>query len=168
MPITRGDTVYQDSPPQFLTEAYSSSPQRVTLRNYVPQGALSYRVRCPLFRGVADQYGNIDVAALCFLPGNVGVAVFDIFGEAAISGTRPSVPAGTLYEPTCNVVEIPNVTEGSDWAVFYWVLAGNTLPGSRLTLQLLSHRMPSGGGGAIGILDADQIKQVRDDIAARL
>jgi hypothetical protein len=164
--IIAGDTYYMDSPPQFLTQAYGVTKQRVCLKDLVAQDAISYRVRCPLFRGVADQYGNVDVAALCFLPG--ATDVFDIFGEAAFSNGT-GMRGGALYEPTCNVVEIPNIMEGPDWAVFYWVMAGNTLPGAELTLQLLSYRMPSSGGSTSGgPLSVSQLAQVRKDLAGRL
>jgi len=165
--ITAGDTLFFESPPQFLTQGYSATKFRMTLKNMIPQSALSYRVRCPLFRGVADPYGNVDVAALCFLPGSSNV--FDVFGEAAVSnGGGGGVAPHLLYEPTCNVVEIPNVSENGDWAVFYWQMAGNTLPGAQLTLQLLSYRMPSSGGGTSGLLTQAQLQQVRDDIIVHL
>lgn len=139
--IKRGDIYYLDSPSQFETQAFSATPKRVTLKSLVPRKAEWFRVVCALYRGVADAFGNTDVSGICRLPGSTAGPNFAVFGSAVLSGNTPSVPAGTLVESLGATVEIPNVFEGVDWAVFYWLHVGNTMPGAQITLQLASYKL---------------------------
>lgn len=156
----RGKLFFPHSPIQFVTQGFSSIPKLECLNQHVPNGAEVFYLHSPLFRGVSDQFGNTDVAGLARLPGYEGTAAnnyddgadFGKFGQAALSGANPSVPAGTLVESLGNTLAIPNVHVGKDWACFYWIMRGNTvsvmdpfnpsLPGPQITLQLVGYKMP--------------------------
>lgn len=139
-----GNEFFLISPVQFLTQQYSSSPVRQSMKPYVPANAASFRVKAPLYRGVASTLGIVDVTGCCQIPPYVGQYNFDIFGGAYISGVAGALSSGTLVESVGCPVEIPNMRESTapnDWGVFYWLHAGTTLPGAELTLQLLSYKM---------------------------
>src|SRR5882762_5190184 len=88
----RGDTFYADSAIQFASQVtyVNTNPIRQTLKAWVPDGAISYRVRAALVRCVRDTNGNCDVSMVAFLPGYQGGGtqynyVFDSFGGGAMS-----------------------------------------------------------------------------------
>lgn len=144
MIIQRGKDYYFSSPVEFLSGSNSATPQACDLSQWVPSGALSFRVQCPIFHAMSDQYGNVDITLLCRLPGYQGTAGgnwndaedFAQFAGIYDSGMTPNRLMGRQGA----TVEIPNINDGR---TFYWFPRGNTTINSAQSwLRLLSYRMP--------------------------
>jgi hypothetical protein len=140
--IQRGDTFYFQSPVEILSGSNAATPQCIDVSPWVPAEALSYRIACPLFHAMSDQYGNADIALLCRLPGSQGTppdyadAVdFGKFAQIADAGLPPNTLQGRIGA----TLEIPNMG-----GQFYWLPRGNsTINGAQAWLWIVSYRMPT-------------------------